>query len=101
MTKARDVASAINGTTAGIPFRVATGTTTAIVAGSTYYTITLPTGRFTQPPIITAISNNPSSYGQTIVVTGITTTSFLVASNVFNYVTAWVATQMTPGSASG
>jgi hypothetical protein len=98
MTRARDLASGLAGVR---PFATAAGTTTAIVAANTYYTITLPSGRFTQAPIVTATSNNPTTYGQTIVVAPPSTTSFLIASNAASNSTAWVATQMNSGSASG
>lgn len=98
MTRSRDLASGQNGVR---PFAMAAGTTSAMVSANTYYTITLPTSRFTQIPIITATSNNPTIYGQTIVVVTSTTSSFLIASNAASNLTGWIAIQMTSGSASG
>ncbi|MCE0510839.1 hypothetical protein LVJ59_17460 [Microbacterium sp. KKR3/1] len=86
------------------PWAVASGVTAVSASGST--TVTLPAGRFSQPPNIVCTALSVGSIDIARVFSGASTTSFSV--NVFTSTGTqvarsvyWQAVQMTPGSASG
>ena len=102
MGRARDIASSAPGT-AGKPFAVATGICSA--NSNPGVTVTFPSGRFSQIPIVTSMRS--SARGGFQQVEQITTTGFTAYSYDYlgtgNSVTNvnWVAIQMTSGASSG
>ena len=105
MTRARDVASAAPGT-AGVPFRMASGTVTSTSSGDV--TVTFPASRFTQTPLITA-----SVQGGEMIVRIISSSSTGFSTNGYanfygqvqvrfaGFPINYIAVQMTSGAASG
>lgn len=111
MTRARDLASGLSGVR---PFASATGSVTATgtlgPANGWYYTnsttITLPAGRFTVAPIVTATSALSGSLTNVGIDVSPNTSSFSVYVNRNNgsatgATVFWTALQMTSGAASG
>ena len=96
MTRARDLASGINGVR---PFAMASGTVTM----TTPATVTLPAGRFTQTPIVHATNQNfyASGVAGTAYASGTSSIQLQWASGTTSNVMGWTAIQMTSGSASG
>ena len=101
MTRARDLASSINDVK---PF--------ATAAGANYLTsvtaITLPSGRFTQAPLVTATAlfggSSGNSFYANVLATSTTSISLYVVRNdgvLLSGDVQWHAIQMTSGSASG
>lgn len=106
MTKARDLASGLNGVR---PFAMAAGSTTTSASTGTV-TVTFPANRFTQPPIVTASSISGGVWAiYTEIISTPSATSFNVAVNAdgaaYPQLVArnlhWHAIQMTSGSANG
>lgn len=111
MTRARDLASGLNGVRS---FASATGSVTASgtlgPANGWYFTnsttITLPAGRFTVAPIVTATSAFSGGLTNVGIDTSPSTSSFSVYVNRNNAsangaTVFWTAIQMTSGAASG
>ncbi len=102
MGRARDLASSAPGT-AGKPFAIATGICSA--ASGAGVTVTFPSGRFTQTPIVTTMRSTARGGFQQV--ESITSTGFTAFS--YDYTGTgtsvtnvnWIAIQMTSGSASG
>lgn len=88
----------------GVPFRMATGThNMGTVTSSAVSTITLPAGRFTQPPVVMAVISNGNSGTSGAVVRSdqwTTTSARLIVSNVVGTINGllvgWIAVQMFP-----
>jgi len=91
----------------GIPFRMASGTVAITTSGFTgSATVTLPSGRFTQTPNVTASCNSPSFFDPYAMTTPQSTTSLdlrvrLSASSTQTVTVYWNAVQMTSGASSG
>jgi hypothetical protein len=111
MTRARDLATGLGGVR---PFATASGTVTASGANGPangwYYTnsttITLPAGRFTVAPIVTATSAFSGGLTNVGINDSPSTSSFSVYVNRNNgsangAIVNWTAIQMTSGAASG
>ena len=83
----------------GIPFAMAAGEVTT----ANYATVTWPSGRFSQPPKVTAqmYTGSGSAIGEAAMVTNVTATSGLMRNSSGTYDIHWHAIQMTSGSASG
>lgn len=97
MTKARDLASGLNGVR---PFATAAGKVT--VNGGTQTTVTYPAGRFTQQPIVNYSNMNVYGNGSAPVGYVNGTTSFTVAfGSAGSSDIGWIAVQMTSGAAGG
>ena len=103
MGRARDIASSAPGT-AGKPFAMAAGANalTGVTA------ITLPSGRFTQAPLVTATSifggSSSNSYYANILSTSTGSISLYVVRNdgtLVNGDVQWHAVQMTSGASGG
>jgi hypothetical protein len=103
MTRARDLASGINGVR---PFAMAAGTATSTSSG--FVTVTFPAGRFTQAPRVVASVNNAEAFAfvGTPSTSSFTTNAF---ANFYGQLNNWlagftisyVAVQMTSGASSG
>lgn len=102
MTKARDLASGLNGVR---PFAMAAGDGATSAASGTA-TVTFPSGRFTQTPIVTATSTS-SAFALFAEAYNASTTSVTVAvetssgPNLSSRAFSWTAVQMTSGSGAG
>lgn len=93
---------------AHLPFAQAAGNAsyagTVGVDASVTVSVTFPTGRFTQPPIVTASSNNSRI---TMAVSAVTTTGFTLAfgnrsgASATTIAATWAAVQMSSASAAG
>ena len=83
----------------GVPFAQAAGEVTT--AG--WATVTWPSGRFSQPPKVTAqmISGSGSATGQSAMVTNASNTSCIMRNSEGTHTIHWHAIQMTSGSANG
>lgn len=110
MTKARDLASGLNGVR---PFAMAAGKATASVTQApqngwnwTNFTVTYPTSRFTQVPVVALAANTPYAVNTPVATyaAGYSNTSFTawvwdIGSQSFDV--SWMAFQMTSSSATG
>jgi hypothetical protein len=101
MTRARDLASGINGVR---PFAMAAG----VNALTSVTAITLPAGRFTQAPLVTATAvfggASSGSYYANVLSTSTTSISLYVVRNdgtLINGDVQWHAIQMTSGASIG
>ncbi len=89
---------------ANIPWAMAAGITTTPSSG--YQTVTFPSGRFSQPPVVTATNGAPSVVTISRVV-NVTTTSFQVGTwtvagtQINGRDVMWTAVQMSSGSGPG
>ena len=92
-------------TDAGSPFAVASGTGSVVFSGTNAnFSITLPTGRFTAPPIVTVISRSSSTAPNfSAVATSATNVNVLgtQGGDGLDLPYQWIAVQMTPTSAAG
>jgi hypothetical protein len=107
MTRSRDLSNSVAGTS-GKPFAIAANIATMgnISQNSqNYASVTFPSGRFTQAPIITANAINSSSINT--IAYASTTSGFQLYGNKWDAGTAtapeayWIAVQMTSSSAGG
>lgn len=84
------------------PFAMAAGSTA--VSGGAWSTVTLPAGRFTQPPLVVAqmYSGGGGDIGASAMVTNVTTTNFITRkSNASAGIIHWWAIQMTSTTSAG
>ena len=95
MTRARDLASGLAGVR---PFAMAAGN---YYHTSEYTNITFPSGRFTQPPRVTANLVAAGAGGSDVLTANITTTGMTFQATPINRFLDWHAVQMTSGAASG
>jgi len=85
-----------------LPFAMAAG---SVTAGVSWATVTLPAGRFTVAPLVTAqmISGAGADLGAAAMVTSVSASSFILrkggAGSEVRH--EWIAVQMTEGSAAG
>jgi hypothetical protein len=97
-----DTSSEVNSWSSVMPYSMAAGTTGSISAGGNAI-VTFPSGRFTQPPIVTATANVASSTNaRTPHVTSVTSTGFTIFNVSANSgAHNWIAIQMTPTASAG
>jgi hypothetical protein len=110
MSKARDLASGQNGVR---PFAMAANTLTMSIvsAANTNASVTFPSGRFTEAPVVTTVMANAPGGSQKLVARAINTSStgttvFVysgdsTATNASNFEIDWIAVQMTSTSGAG
>lgn len=110
MTRARDLASGLNGVR---PFAMAAGSGTFSITQApqsgwywTGQTVTFPAGRFTQAPRVALSANGPyavngpiSTYATSPSTTSFTSWAWSTISQSWDY--NWIATQMTSGASNG
>lgn len=86
-------------TNLGIPFAMAAGTATP--SGGDYVTVTYPSGRFSDAPIITAISSGAGSISKFGILFSNNTASSVTLQGQQIWPIHWHAIQMTSSSAAG
>lgn len=86
----------------GVPFRMAAGTATT--GSNISVTVTLPSNRFTQTPIVTATVND-AAYASVMIIYSTSTTSFIMQGfngSAYSAIRGnWIAIQMTSGAGAG